>query len=126
VTLYLAPTLNLNGPQDPVKYAISVDLDTPQEVQFVPDISGEFMPEGWETAVSDNIWKSVTAHAITEGSHTLKVWALHPSVIFQKIVVDFGGVRESYFGPPESFKIENDYFVRNDFEAVQNPLQIVL
>jgi hypothetical protein len=33
----------------------------------------------------------------------LRVWALMPGVVVQKVVVDLGGVRASYLGPPESW-----------------------
>ena len=41
------------------------------------------------------------------GRHTLKVWAVTPGVVFERIVIDTGtarapGVRPSYMGPPES------------------------
>jgi hypothetical protein len=43
-----------------------------------------------------------------EGAHKLRVWGLAPSVIIQKVIVDLGGVRPSYLGPPESFLVGRD------------------
>jgi len=37
-----------------------------------------------------------------EGQHILKVWMVDSGVVIDKIIIDIGGVRESYLGPPES------------------------
>jgi hypothetical protein len=35
----------------------------------------------------------------------LRIWELEPGVVLQKVVVDLGGVRKSYLGPPESWRV---------------------
>lgn len=105
ITLYLGAALN-QDPTRPLKYAIALDDAAPQIVKFIPEAKPLDMPTGWERAVSDAVWTTVTSHAVTQpGKHTLKIWAVEPGVVFQKIVVNLGGVQPSYLGPPESFRV---------------------
>jgi hypothetical protein len=58
----------------------------------------------WEESVKNNSRSIKSTHIITApGYHTLKIWMVDPAVAVEKIVVDTGGVRPSYLGPPESF-----------------------
>jgi len=102
VTLYLSPSLNQMGRSRPLRYAIAFDAEMPQVRQFVADITGldgAALPVSWEAAVSDAVWglsenSTTTTHDLsTVGRHTLKFWALEPGVVFQKIILDLGGVR---------------------------------
>ena len=57
----------------------------------------------WEKSVADGVKTLTTRHAIAKpGAHVLKFWAVDPGLVLQKIVVDTGGLRPSYLGPPES------------------------
>ncbi len=38
------------------------------------------------------------------GKHVLTLWMVDPGVVIDKMVLDFGKARESYLGPPESFR----------------------
>ncbi|KAI5927198.1 hypothetical protein F4810DRAFT_433767 [Camillea tinctor] len=121
VTLYLSPTQNYLSDKSPLAFATSLfpagssAPPDPQVVHFVPASVGQNMPVGWGRAVDDSVWGLGPEHNTTtawevpaEGAYTLRVWGLAPSVIVQKIVVDLGGVRQSYLGPPESFLVGRD------------------
>jgi hypothetical protein len=54
--------------------------------------------------VEDNARLISTKYKIGfKGKHTLKYWFVDPGIVLQKIVIDAGGVRPSYLGPPESY-----------------------
>ena len=106
VDLYFSPTLNFENSPNGIRYAISIDDEKPQVVNMTsnpnpPDLNRDPV---WNKWVSNNINIQTTKHKIDEpGEHTLKFWMVDPGVVLQKIVVDGGGVKESYFGPTESF-----------------------
>jgi hypothetical protein len=58
----------------------------------------------WEQTVMDNA-RFINLKQIikSSGSHTLKIWMIDPGVVIEKIVMDTGGVKASYLGPPESY-----------------------
>jgi hypothetical protein len=42
------------------------------------------------------------------GYHTLKIWAVDPGVVVERLIVSHGPLRPSYLGPPESFHAHTD------------------
>jgi hypothetical protein len=94
---FVSPTLDFKNGQG-LFYAISIDDEVPQQVK----ISTAADSKDWAEAVSDNIRKLTTKHHITQrGIHTIKYWMVDPGVVLQKVVVDAGGLKPSYLGPPE-------------------------
>ncbi|KAK4034328.1 glycoside hydrolase [Parachaetomium inaequale] len=121
VTLYLSPGLNYLGDATPLEYAISLfpagsasSNPTVKNVRPVGVTVGGNMPDGWQGAVADGVWGrtgnyTTSSFAVpAEGAYKLRVWALMPGVVVQKVVVNLGGVRPSYLGPPESFFVGRD------------------
>lgn len=101
VYAYFSPTLNYIGGEG-LKYAMSVGDETPQVVNVHADES----PQAWERSVANNISVHQTVHEIaTAGNHTLKFHMISPGLVLQKIVVDAGGLEESYLGPENSYRI---------------------
>jgi hypothetical protein len=105
VTAITAPTLNF-VPDRGVRYAVSFDDEAPQVVTLVrrgfQARSGN--PE-WEKLVADNANAGKSRHVLaTPGYHTLKIWMVDPAVVMQKLIVDLGGLKPSYLGPPESWR----------------------
>lgn len=102
INAYFSPTLNFHNTEEGLQYAISVDDETPQIISINKEdkssISGI-----WNKWVADNIIIKATKHNISKsGRHVLKYWMVNPAVVLQKIVVDFGSVKQSYLGPPET------------------------
>jgi len=99
VNTYLSPTLNFHNDQG-LRFAISFDNDEPQII----NIHENKTFQDWEKSVSNNITIETSKHIIKEpGEHILKFWMVDPGVVLQKLVINTGGVKPSYLGPPESF-----------------------
>lgn len=106
VETILSPTLNFVSGRG-LRFALSFDDQPPQIVTAVPADYSVGQGDGnrdWEKTVRDNVRTVKTSLNIPKsGEHTLKVWMVDPGVVLQKIIVDCGGQRHSYLGPPESF-----------------------
>jgi hypothetical protein len=100
--LYFSPTLNFHSTEQGLQYAISIDDEQPQ----VMSLNSEDRNTGagiWNNWVSNNIIIKTTQHRLSKsGRHTIKYWLVSPAIVLQKLVMDFGGVKPSYLGPPET------------------------
>jgi len=100
----VGPCLNFD-PGRSVRMGISIDAEPPQILTVVPKnyVAGDGNRD-WEESVKDSVRKVKSTHQISRaGYHTLKVWMVDPGVVLQKLVLNTGGVRPSYLGPPESY-----------------------
>ena len=100
-----APTLNF-VPGRGLRFAISFDDAPPRTVTLVPEkYSAQNGNRDWEECVKDS--GRVVKTKLTVGNpgyHTLKLWMVDPGVVLEKLVVDLGGLKPSYLGPPESYR----------------------
>ncbi len=105
VEAYFCPTQDYIG-EHGIRYAVSFDDETPKVINIhekdtVPDWK---YPPTWNQAVGENIKITASEHLIEKpGEHVLKFWMVDPGIVLQKIVVNTGGVKPSYLGPPESY-----------------------
>jgi hypothetical protein len=94
----LAPTLNF-VPGRGLRFAVSVD-DGPRTVVDELERNSQ---QDWEQAVSDGVRRVTLPLSIAKpGYHTLRIWAVDPGVVLERVVVSHGSLRPSYLGPPES------------------------
>jgi hypothetical protein len=105
LTVYLSASDNAN-PNSPNRYSFSVDGGSLTTVQPVPLTDGSQDPPGWGDAVTQNAWvKTSSLGKRGAGWHTLKIWLLEPTMVLTKVVVDVGGLKTSWMGPPESIRV---------------------
>lgn len=99
INAYFSPTLNFHN-TDGLKYSVAVDDEQPQIISINKDDNDK---KAWEKWVADNIIIKTTTHQLSKpGKHTIKYSVLDAGIVLQKLVVDFGGAKQSYLGPPET------------------------
>lgn len=104
VNAYFSPSLNYYNSDEGLQYAVSIDDEAPQIIS----INKEDRNTGagiWNKWVSENIIIKTSSHKIDQpGKHLIKYWMVNPGVVLQKIVLEFGRIKTSYLGPPETRK----------------------
>ena len=105
-TAYVGPTLDFTG-LDGLHYAVSIDDEQPQVVNINTDNLKSKSFDSDAADVSNNV-KILTSslHISKPGRHVLKYWMVDPGVVLERLVIDFGGLKPSYLGPPESYSVK--------------------
>lgn len=94
LTACCVPTQNINT-EHGRRLAVTFDGDSPQIISL----------QRGDHSVINNLMVLRSQHQIPAvGRHTLKIWMVDPGVVLDKIVINTGGVKDSYMGPPESNK----------------------
>ena len=101
----VGPSLNFD-PSRGTHIAVSFDDQEPEVIEILPQtFDAANGNRVWENAVRNACYVPQATLSIDEpGYHTLKIWMVDPGIVLQKIVLDLGGWKPSYLGPPESFK----------------------
>jgi hypothetical protein len=95
--VYVIPTHPIAGGS--LRFAVALDEAAPQLVELVVNDGGA----GWAQGVLDNIRIATTKLKVSApGAHTLRVFGLDAGVVLDKLVIDCGGLKPSYLGPPET------------------------
>lgn len=101
----VSPTIDFHNGGG-LRCAISLDDQEPQIINIHKDNS----LRAWEKSVRDNVITSASKHGVAQkGEHVLKFWRVDPGVVLQKIIIDAGGLKPSYLGPPESFQVSDQH-----------------
>ncbi|KAJ0161110.1 hypothetical protein CTA2_6764 [Colletotrichum tanaceti] len=103
--LYFNMTLDLD-PADPMTYELQVDDGPVRTHRLLPESTD--LPDGWFHAVQDCVWlrnHDLGERGLGSGEHDVRVTLRHSNLILEKLVVDLGGVEESYLGPPFSLYV---------------------
>ena len=99
VKAYFSPTLNFLNDKEGLQYAVSIDDEAPQ----ILSINSKPTDDIWRSWVAHNIIIKSSEHKeLAKGKHVLKFWMVDAGVVLQKLVIDFGGLKESYLGPQET------------------------
>jgi len=100
VSTHCVPTHGIHNERG-LRYAIAIDDQQPQIVDV--ETRGNEHDKQWQQNVLRGAAINTTRHHVpTMGYHTLRIWMVDPGVVIDKIVMDAGGVKQSYLGPPET------------------------
>ena len=98
VDVYALPLFALNKDCD-TQYGVQIDDGV---MQWMGTPSKEYSTQWNLNVIKNTAVSSLTLNVGEAGRHTLKIYCRDPGVVIQKIVIDFGGQRRSYLGPPSS------------------------
>ncbi len=100
MTAFTLPTLPLNK-HFSMRYAVCVDEGPLQIIDSRSNSTAR--TEEWKQNVLGNqAERNIPLPVLTKGKHTLKIFAIDPGVILDRIIIDLGGFRKAYSIVPET------------------------
>jgi len=96
----LVPTFPITTGEG-LRYAVAFDNQPPQIVTVGADL--QTPSRQWSLNVLNASTVGISSHELsTAGAHTLKIYMVDAGVVLDKIMIDAGGLKPSYLGPPET------------------------
>ena len=83
-----------------LKCMVSVDEEQPADAVF--EQGNDEFDKVWKRNALRGYMEVTVKMELAAGPHTLKVWGVDPSIALDRIEIDFGGVKKSALGPPET------------------------
>jgi hypothetical protein len=75
-----------------LRIAVALDNERPEIIDS----------KGIKDVMNNLLTLKTRLNILRKGQHTFKIWMVDPGLVIDKIIIDTGGVRDSYLGPPES------------------------
>lgn len=104
-TVYAAPSNNVDRDDVAIRYGVSVNGGSTEVVNMLDSskfAAGEYSGS-WAGDVAANGRKKATSVTLEAGVNTIRVYAVDPTLVLQKLVVSEKDVLASHLGPEESY-----------------------
>jgi hypothetical protein len=92
VSIYTLPTHPLNK-NSSMRYAVAIDDHAPEVLDFKTVGRSE---EWKQNVLRNNSIKKFKSQLLHKGRHVLKIYAIDPGVILDRITIDLGGLQKMY------------------------------
>ncbi len=105
-TVYAAPSNNVDRDDVAIRYGLSVNGAATKVVNMLnSDFAAGEYSGSWAADVSGNGRKKSTQVQLKPGINTIRIYAIDPTFVMQKLVISEEGVLASHLGPEESYYV---------------------
>jgi hypothetical protein len=102
---FLIPTQPLQNRKG-LRYAVGIDNEPPRVVTV--GANAEVFSPQWSRNVLNATTVGTSKINVSAGAHVLKIYMVDAGVVLEKIVLNGGGMKNSYLAPPETKVKENE------------------